>query len=172
MQTRQTSPSTLKSAWRLDATDIGRDVIRIEGQAEPVCPFSVGGHETIGSIPQRLVRDVDVLPARDLVLLIRDEVSPLDFRALLWCVPDSEVGSAHEEVAVPLGDLAAAQRQNPSQGAVGGIQPGNLREHALRPAHHPSGMHVVGGLVPRADKVALLVDAAVGQVRAQVTASA
>ena len=53
-----------------------------------------------------------------------------------------------------------------------GIQPGYLREDALRAAHHPSGVDVIGRLVPWADQMALLVDRAVGQVRAQVPASA
>jgi len=45
---------------------------------------------------------------------------------------------------VPLKDVAATQRQNPGQRPVSGIQPGHLREHALRAAHHPPGVRVVG----------------------------
>ena len=51
---------------------------------------------------------------------------------------------AHEEATVPLKDLTATQRQNPGQRPVSGIQPGHLREHALRAAHHPPGVRVVG----------------------------
>ena len=79
---------------------------------------------------------------------------------------------AHEEATVPLKDLAATQRQNPGQRPVGGIQPGHLRERALRAAHHPPGVHVVRRLMPRADQVAVLVERAVGQVRTQVPTSA
>src|SRR5581483_5353200 len=51
-------------------------------------------------------------------------------------------------------------------------QPRVLVERLLRPAHHPPGRGVVLGLVPRADQTPVVVDRAVGQVGAQVSAPA
>src|SRR6478609_11512895 len=82
------------------------------------------------------------------------------------------VGSVDLEFVPVEGDAATAQRPGLGQGDVGCVKTGDLGEYALRSAGHPPGPHVVLGLVPRADQAAVGVDAALGEVRAQVPTSA
>ncbi len=62
-------------------------------------------------------------------------------------------------------DLAAGQGENFRQCDEGGIESWDLGEHALRPADHMSGCHVVLGLMPGAHEAAVSVDTPIGKIR-------
>jgi hypothetical protein len=74
-------------------------------------------------------------------------------------------------VAGALDDRLAVQRDHPGQRFEAGAESGDLGEDALRAADHPSGSDVVGRLMPRAHQASVGVDAAPGQVSAEVAAA-
>jgi hypothetical protein len=87
--------------------------------------------------------------------------------------PDSDraVFSATEiELAVAFGHWFPAKRQDPGEQAVPVVQAGNFGENPLWSPDHPAAPDIVGRAVPGAHQAAVFVDAASGQVGAEVTA--
>src|SRR3984893_14332936 len=70
--------------------------------------------------------------------------------------------SMHEEGAISLDDLGAAQRKDPRQCHVQRVEARDLRKGALRPPHHAAGFDVVLRRVPGAHQ------AAVGEAAAEM----
>src|SRR6266540_2196696 len=75
-----------------------------------------------------------------------------------WC----GASAAEVQVAVALDHFRPPEWQYPSEHPIAEAETGHLGEHALRPAHHPAAVDVVGRPVPRADQAAAIINVTTG----------